>query len=172
MAGMRLQIERYRHEAEMPSSGYLPGELLAALDTKKLFLCVSAVEKVCINASLQGDIYGFWTMVADTPNGIIETDIISEEKIFFKAGAGITLERFSHNEHGHVLKISANGIHYTHNQPVASQSWHVIHNLGKYPAVSIRDTSGSEYEAEVVHIDQYSLIINFSAPFTGYADLN
>jgi len=57
-------------------------------------------------------------------------------------------------------------------QSMPDSTWQVNHNLEKYPAVSITDTSGNEVEGEVRHIDQNNLVLNFSAAFAGYADLN
>jgi hypothetical protein len=34
------------------------------------------------------------------------------------------------------------------------------------------DTHGNEYEADVKHIDLNILMITFSEPFAGYADVN
>lgn len=61
---------------------------------------------------------------------------------------------------------------YRHDQGIASEQWIINHNLGRIPSVTISDSAGTEYEAEIIHIDSNSLIINFSAPFQGYADLN
>lgn len=62
--------------------------------------------------------------------------------------------------------------HYVHTQDVAATSWNVQHNLGKYPAVSVVDSAGTEVTGDVVHIDAASLTLNFSAPFSGRAYLN
>lgn len=61
---------------------------------------------------------------------------------------------------------------YRHNQVAPSRVWNVEHHLGKYPSVTIMDTAGMEYEAEVQHTDQNNILITFSDPFAGYADIN
>lgn len=43
----------------------------------------------------------------------------------------------------------------------------VEHSLDKRPAVSIEDSSGDEVEAEVEYLNVNSLLVRFSAPFTG-----
>jgi len=61
---------------------------------------------------------------------------------------------------------------YHHVQANPSRVWEITHNLDKYPSVTIFDFSGTEYEAEVTHLDINSSILTFSIPFVGYADLN
>lgn len=43
----------------------------------------------------------------------------------------------------------------------------VEHMLGKFPAVTIIDSAGDEVIGETVHMDNDSVTINFSAPFSG-----
>ena len=62
--------------------------------------------------------------------------------------------------------------YYRHTQNLPDTLWNVSHNLDKYPSVTVIDTSGTEHEGEVQHIDQNNLTITFSAAFAGYADLN
>ncbi|MFA6950966.1 MAG: hypothetical protein WCQ70_09795 [Lentimicrobiaceae bacterium] len=62
--------------------------------------------------------------------------------------------------------------HYSYTQGSPSLSWSIIHNLGKYPSVTITDSSGTEIGCEVIHNDLNSLTLNFSEPFAGNAYLN
>jgi len=48
----------------------------------------------------------------------------------------------------------------------------VNHNLGKRPAVTILDTSGSEYEADVDHIDENNLVVRFELVMSGIVICN
>lgn len=57
-------------------------------------------------------------------------------------------------------------------QTLASAVWQVQHNLAKYPAVTVVDSSGHEVIGDVVHNSSYDLTIQFSAPFAGSAYLN
>jgi hypothetical protein len=43
----------------------------------------------------------------------------------------------------------------------------VVHNLGKYPAVSVTDTALDEVEGDVRHLSTAALTVSFSAPFSG-----
>jgi hypothetical protein len=61
---------------------------------------------------------------------------------------------------------------HIHNQTVSSSTWNITHNLNKYPSVSIVDSSNEEVIGEVEHVNSNSLIVKFSAPFSGKAFLN
>lgn len=62
--------------------------------------------------------------------------------------------------------------HYTHIQAVASDTWVIDHNLGKYPSVSVVDSANDEVEGSVNHVSPMRVILVFSAPFSGKAFLN
>jgi hypothetical protein len=62
--------------------------------------------------------------------------------------------------------------HYVHNQPIPSDTWTIVHGLGKRPAVSIVDSAGDEVEGTVRHDSSTQLTIFFSAGFAGQAFLN
>ena len=48
----------------------------------------------------------------------------------------------------------------------------IVHNLGRYPQVSILDSSGNLVVADVQHISTDELTISFSSEFTGTAVLS
>ena len=62
--------------------------------------------------------------------------------------------------------------HYVHNQNSASTTWTVIHNLGKYPAVSVVLSTGKQGIAEIDHINNNSLTISLMSAESGKAYLN
>ena len=61
---------------------------------------------------------------------------------------------------------------YVHFQSMASDEWTVNHNLNKYPAVRVIDTSGNEVIGDVHDVDENTLRISFSAAFSGRALIN
>lgn len=61
---------------------------------------------------------------------------------------------------------------YIHNQTFTSDSWHINHGLGKFPQVSILDSSNRQVYGEVQHLNNNELKITFSAPFQGTAQLD
>ena len=62
--------------------------------------------------------------------------------------------------------------HYNHTQSIPESIWVINHNLGKFPAVSVADSSGSEVEGEVLYTDSNTVVITFAASFSGKAYLN
>jgi hypothetical protein len=61
---------------------------------------------------------------------------------------------------------------FMHYQSSAAASWPITHNLGKYPSVTVLDSTKQELEGEVDHVDANSLTVNFAGPLSGYASLN
>lgn len=63
-------------------------------------------------------------------------------------------------------------LNYIHYQDVASTSWNINHRLGKYPSVTVVDSSGNMVLSDVTYIDANNVQVNFSAAFAGRAYLN
>ena len=61
---------------------------------------------------------------------------------------------------------------YIHDQQVASITWVVTHNMNKYPAVNIVDTSNDIIMGEVRYNTLNQLTITFTAAVSGKAYLN
>jgi hypothetical protein len=61
---------------------------------------------------------------------------------------------------------------HVHTQTVPALEWTVTHNLGKYPSVSIVDSAEEEVIGEVEYVDTNSLIVKFTAAFSGKAFIN
>lgn len=61
---------------------------------------------------------------------------------------------------------------YIHKQSSASTTWHIVHNLNKYPSVTVVDSAKTVMVGEIVYIDMNSLDIKFSSPFSGKAYMN
>lgn len=57
-------------------------------------------------------------------------------------------------------------------QAVASASWNVVHNLDKFPSVSIVDDDNNQVYGSVVYNTVNDLTITFTAPFSGQAYIN
>lgn len=55
---------------------------------------------------------------------------------------------------------------FSHNFTVASTVT-VSHNLEKFPSVTVTDSAGQEVVGDVVHLDSNSLMVYFTAPFSG-----
>lgn len=61
---------------------------------------------------------------------------------------------------------------YIFQQSVPSATWDIVHNLGKFPSVSVVDSAGSIVVGSVTYVSNNELTINFSAGFSGTAYLN
>ena len=57
-------------------------------------------------------------------------------------------------------------------QNEALDTWIIVHNLNKYPAVSVIDSSGSEVIGEVTYDSINQITITFKGAFKGKATLN
>ncbi len=67
--------------------------------------------------------------------------------------------------------------HYVHNQIASSATWVIVHNLGKFPSVSIVDSAGTVVRGVVTYDSLNQCTITFfskgaPAPFSGKAYLN
>lgn len=61
---------------------------------------------------------------------------------------------------------------FVFDKQVASSVWVVVHNMGKFPSVSIVDTANDQVEGEVRYNSNNQLTITFTAPVAGKAYLN
>lgn len=61
---------------------------------------------------------------------------------------------------------------FLHEQPSASDTWTIAHNLGKYPSVTVVDSAGDECEGVTNYVGLNQVVISFSAAFAGRAFLN
>lgn len=63
-------------------------------------------------------------------------------------------------------------ISYVHDQGMPSNTWTIQHNLGFYPNVTVVDSSGTVVEGAPDYVDSNTLILTFSAGFSGLAYLS
>lgn len=64
-------------------------------------------------------------------------------------------------------------LNYTYSQDIAATTWGPItHALGKFPSVTVIDSSGNVVYGDILHIDTNTLSISFTAAFSGKAYLN
>lgn len=61
---------------------------------------------------------------------------------------------------------------FVHDQPSASQTWSITHNMKFFPNVSIVDTALSKVIGEVVYTSENALTVTFSQSFAGKAYLS
>ena len=61
---------------------------------------------------------------------------------------------------------------YVFDQGVAATTWNVIHNLNKYPSVTVVDSAGTTIDCTVTYINSNECELKFNAAFKGTAYLN
>lgn len=61
---------------------------------------------------------------------------------------------------------------YTHTQAIPAASWTIVHNLGKYPSITVVDSAGTRVFGDEVQVDLNTLRLDFGAAFSGRAFLN
>lgn len=61
---------------------------------------------------------------------------------------------------------------YTHVQDEPSDTWTIVHTLGKHPSVSVVDSANRKIEGEVEYPDVNTVVVRFLGAFSGKAYLN
>ncbi len=64
------------------------------------------------------------------------------------------------------------GASFDYTQGSASDDWIIAHNLGRYPSVTIVDSTGREVFGDVHYTDANNIEILFTSAFAGQAFLN
>lgn len=102
-----------------------------------------------------------------TYNQLIE--MISKKQDKLVAGENVKID-------GNTISVELPKIppdkHHVYIQGSASKEWDIVHNLEKYPSVSIVDSAGTVVVGDVKYIDENELIVSFSGAFSGKAFLN
>jgi hypothetical protein len=63
-------------------------------------------------------------------------------------------------------------VSYEHTQGAASATWNIVHNLNFHPNVTVQDSAGNIVEGEIAYTNSDSLVVTFSAAFSGMAYLS
>lgn len=114
------------------------------------------------------------TSTVDAVNNIADIDLTDSDgaktTVKLKGGTGITLTQPASNE---ITIASLNDdANFVFTQGIPSATWNITHNLGKFPSVSVADTANQLMYGDTEYINENSLTITFSAPFSGKAYLN
>lgn len=72
-----------------------------------------------------------------------------------------------------IIKIGEGGdLNYVFTQSAPRQNWNVLHNLGKFPSVTVVDSGNSVIITDVSYTDENELTITFRSATSGKAYLN
>lgn len=110
--------------------------------------------------------------------GISQTDIDKINLVYNQTITGMSVSRTDTTQtitlsrrDGSILFTSFNHAHvFTQGTPATT--WSIFHNLGKYPSVSVVDSSNNEVVGDVNYNSANQVTITFSAAFSGKAYLN
>lgn len=61
---------------------------------------------------------------------------------------------------------------YIHKQQSASDTWTIVHNLGKFPSITVVDSAGTVVTGEIVLQTTEQAVISFNGAFSGKAYCN
>ena len=114
------------------------------------------------------------TSTVDALNNIADIDLTDNDgtktTVKLKGGTGITLTQPASNE---ITIASLNDdANFIFTQVIPSATWNITHNLGKFCSVTVVNTSNEIVVGNVTYVNDNSLTITFSAPFSGKAYLN
>jgi len=114
------------------------------------------------------------TSTVDAVNNIADIDLTDSDgaktTVKLKGGTGVSLSQLAANE---ITIASLNDdANFVFTQGVPSATWNRTHNLNKFPSVTVVDTSKQIVIGDVIYTNTNSLVITFSAPFSGEAYLN
>jgi hypothetical protein len=66
----------------------------------------------------------------------------------------------------------SSGPGFVFNKATPGSIWTIVHNLGRHPSVTVVDSGGRKVEGDVIYGSDNSVVVSFSAPFSGTAYLN
>ncbi|MCK9575365.1 MAG: hypothetical protein M0R51_05360 [Clostridia bacterium] len=111
-------------------------------------------------------------------DSIVESDTISTTNLNVLSGVTDIATGAADNDHittkGYVDDALASVADktYVHNQIVASATWTINHNLGKYAVVTIVDSASTEVYGDKEYQDMNTVVMTFTAAFSGKAYVN
>ena len=108
-----------------------------------------------------------WDSVTDVPN----EKLFSNIGLSYRTGLGGLIN----DEDYFISLLSYQGggdLNFTYVQGVASTTWNIQHNLGKFPSITVIDTANTVVTGEYTYDDINNVTLTFSAAFAGTAYLN
>lgn len=108
-----------------------------------------------------------WDSVTDVPN----EKLFSNIGLSYRAGAGGLI-----NDEDYFISLlsyaGTGDLSFTYVQGVASTTWNIQHNLGKFPSITVIDTANTVVTGEYTYDNINNVTLTFSAGFAGTAYLN
>lgn len=63
-------------------------------------------------------------------------------------------------------------LEFTYVQAIPAKTWDVLHNLGKFPSVTVTDSNDDEVEGDIQYVSLNRVRLSFSGAFSGKAIFN
>jgi lipoate-protein ligase A len=73
---------------------------------------------------------------------------------------------------GNTIGFNVNLVSYTYESQVPNNMWHIVHNLGFRPSVTVMDYGSNNVECDIEHINENEINLTFSQSASGYAYLS
>ena len=111
----------------------------------------------------------------ETPENLVISaeEILDKLKTVDGEGSGLDADMLDGKHASEfVLKTEFNISTFTHNQLSPEKEWNVVHNLNRFPTVTVVDSGGSVVLGDVQYIDENQIKIVFTTGFSGKAYLN
>ena len=121
---------------------------------------------ILISKQNQISTFGHYTIDSYTANGAFYTLNLTNLK-----GEGVLENKIVYDFALFTL-ASQGSPTFIFTQAVAATTWNILHNLGKFPSVSVINNNNVVINGEVTYIDNNNVQLNFSAGFSGKAYLN
>jgi hypothetical protein len=107
-----------------------------------------------------------WDSVTAVPS-----KLFSNIGLSYRSGAGGLI-----NDEDYFISLlsyaGTGDLSFTYVQGVASTTWNIEHNLGKFPSITVIDTANTVVTGEYTYNDINNVTLTFSAGFAGKAYLN
>lgn len=115
--------------------------------------------------------FGIYTLDTFTED-VTETDFYNATFTLHAANGSLTADKYYGIAIYPTPTSAAGDLHYTHTQDVASATWNVAHNLGKFPSTTVTLSTGQIGYGDVTYTDENNLTITFAGAETGKAYIN
>jgi hypothetical protein len=122
--------------------------------------------EIIISQQNEIGVFGHFRMDSYVQNGTVYTLGLT-----FIGGDG-TLIDGSYYDFAVFTLSSRSDLTFIFNQAVASITWNITHNLGKFPSVTMVLNTGQKGYGDVVYIDDNNLTITFASAESGKAYMN
>ena len=173
-----MPIKKYLHDIDLDLNQLLNARIHPITTVARLALSPTTGDVAFMVYDTDLDVLFIWDGTAWNQASVTPQDITNWNYAYDKTvnsisitGPGdvktITLTRQDTTTISDTVTLS-----YVHDQQVASATWTVVHNLDKFPSVSIVDTAGDEVIGQVHFNNSNTVTITFTSAFSGKAFIN